>query len=115
MRVTIGHTTKKVSMFKSAPAISLAVEFTDVEKAAIQKSGLDEYVLHTPPIHAWYADRMQGPVLVKHLLRGECSWPYNDLAAARTDEPNLRQALKNFKDNIDVNAQPVKAQDTFEL
>jgi hypothetical protein len=115
MRVTIGHTTKKVGMFKSAPAISLTVEFTDVEKAAIKQSGLTDYIVHQPPIHSWYEERMQGPVKVAYLLKGEYTWPYNDLAAARADEVNLREALKNFKNAIDQNAEPVKALDTFEL
>jgi hypothetical protein len=115
MHVTIEHTTKKVGIFKSAPAIRLTVTFSDVEKAAIQQSGLSEYIVHKPPIHSWYADRMQGPVRVQSLLRGPTTWEYNDLAAARADEVNLREALKNFKNAVDQNAEPVKALDTFEL
>jgi hypothetical protein len=115
MRVTIQHTTKKVGLFKSAPIISLTVAFTDVEKAAIKQSGLTDYIVHKPPIHSWYEERMQGPVSVKSLLRGETHLTYNDLAAARADEVNLREALKNFKNAVDQNAEPVKALDTFEL
>jgi hypothetical protein len=115
MRVTIEHTTNKVSMFKSAPAIRVTAEFTDVEKAAIQKSGLKEYVVHQPPIHSWYNERMQGPLRVDSLLKGPASCTYDDLNTARADEVRIREALKNFKANIDANAEPLKVKDTFEL
>ena len=70
MRVTIEHGAKKVGLFKSAPTINFTVEFTDVEKAAIKKAGLTDYVVHHAPIHSLYPERMQGPVYVSSLLKG---------------------------------------------
>jgi hypothetical protein len=116
MRVTIEHTTKKVGIFKSAPVLSLTVQFTDVEKAVIKRAGLQEYVYFTPKLYSGMPERMQGPARVRSLIEGKTNWfHYDDLAAARADEVTLRESLKNLKSSIDQNAEPVKALDTFEL
>jgi hypothetical protein len=116
MRVTIEHTTKKVGMFKSAPALSLTVELTDVEKASIQRGGLAEYILFEKQLYSGIPERMQRAVLVSDVLPGTpYVWPYDNLAAARADEVKLREALKIFKDAIEQNATPLKNKDTFEL
>jgi hypothetical protein len=116
MRVTIEHTTTKVGIFKSAPALSLQVELTDVERAAIKRGGLAEYILFEHKFYSGIPERMQGPLYVRSVLDGRpVSWPYDNLAAARDDEPKLREALKIFKQYIDRNSEPLKTKDTFEL
>ncbi len=116
MRVTIEHTTKKVSVFKSAPAIALTVEFSELERAVINKSGLAKYAYYTAPIHSHVTERLQGPSLVDYLLNGKTNYLYfEDAATARAEEAKVRDGLKSLKAAIEANAEPIKANDTFEL
>lgn len=115
MKVTMEHSTQKVGMFKSAPTIDLTVEFSEVEKAAIKQSGLANYVYYSPPKHTHFNERMQGDCEVSHLLKyGKCSITFQDVAAARANEPAIKEALRTLKGAIDQNTGPTKSE-SFEL
>ena len=116
MKVTIEHTTKKVSLFKSVPAIALHVELSEEEKQTISRSGLSDYVFHEPPICRHFPEHMQGPMFFKSLLtRGPAYLYYNDLAAAHRDDDALRTSLNKAKQLIVEFSNPVRRKDSFEL
>ena len=115
MKVTLEHIEKKVGMFKKAPAIQLAVEFSETEKAAIKQGGLADKVFYDPPRHSHYNERMQGGVEVGYLLKGPYPIEFQDITAARAGEHDIREALKNLKAVIEQSTTPLKASDTFEL
>ena len=116
MQVTMEHTTKKISMFKSAPAIRLDVQFTEVEKTAIERSGLARFEFYTPPIHSHYEAEYQRPWRIAHLLNPKATHiVFQDQATARIEDPKIRQGLKNVKAAIEENSAPVPIKDTFEL
>ena len=116
MKVTIEHTTTKVTMFSSAPAIALTVQFSEEELAVIKESGLRDYVFHDAPLHPKAKADMHMPTPVHFLMDGKAIYyPYTDLAAARVDEIKIKESLKTLKGAIQANATPLKQKDTFEL
>lgn len=116
MKVTIEHTTTKVTMLSSAPAIALTVQFSEEELAVIKQSGLSNYVFHDAPLHPKQAADMHMATPVKFLMMGKTIYyPYTDLAAARVDEIKIKESLKTLKGAIEANAAPLKQKDTFEL
>lgn len=116
MRVTIEHTTAKIGMFKSCPAITLTVEFSSEERSIIDRSGLASYTFFEAPHHPDVSETFTGAFEIEYLLKGKpISFYYTDLAAARADEGRLREALKTMKEVIEANEAPTKSKDTFEL
>jgi hypothetical protein len=142
MRVTIEHTTEKISLFgKTAPAIRLQVGFTDTEKAVINKSGLTNYLFYAAPthhgtneVHDRYEGKFQtfrnnsflelamkgtkktqGAGRVIDILAEPVTFYYVDLATARVEEEKIRTGLKTLKRVIDENTPALKTSDTFEL
>lgn len=117
MQITIEHMTAKAGMFKTAPAIQLSVQFSNVERAIIDSAGLANYDFFDGPPNPHLSEDMQGPTKVRMLWekKGPLLFYYFDLAAARNDEPRLKEALKKLKGAIDGNAAPLESKQTFEL
>lgn len=118
MKVTLNHTEAKVGMlgFKKAPAIQLTVEFSELEQAVIKKNQLTEYTWYEPPLHNHFPERMQGPARIGSLGGGKTStFHFNDVAQARLEEANLKEALKQLKTHLDKFAEPAVKSSTFEL
>lgn len=117
MQVTIEHVQAKTGWLKTAPAIHLSVQFTNEERAIIDSAGLANYDFFDGPPNPHFPQDWQGPTKVRMLWekKGPLLFYYSDLAAARNDEPRLKEALKKLKGAIAANAAPLESKQTFEL
>ena len=118
MKVTINHVDKNVGTIfkKNAPAIDVTVEFTDTEKALLTRSGIDNQIFYTAPVHRHYTERMQHINYTAAEVQKEGLYVvFDDDITRRGEDVKIREALKHLKDVIDVAGTPIKTSDSFEL
>jgi hypothetical protein len=123
MRVTINHKEKKWSFRNTSRghAVLCKVDFSEEEKQIIKERKLKDFIIMNRPLQAGVKPDpslgiVDSPLHVWQLLEKDPNmYVVATPSQAKQYEYDLKEALKNFKQFIEDNAEVGDAETTFEL